>query len=66
MQTIHKAQWFKNAAIEARRKKELFAQEQQRAKIQAEQDREKDQIWTVIFVVVGIVVIIAFLIYLFS
>ena len=61
-----KAEWYANAAREARYKKEQFAKEMEQARIREEAEREKQQTLSNIFFVVGIIIFVAFIIFFFA
>lgn len=57
-----KAEWYKNAAIEARRQKDLYTQELEENRIREAEQREKEQALSNIYVVVGLTIFVAFII----
>ena len=61
-----KAEWFKNAAIEARQKKEQYAKKLEEKRIKEEQEREKQQATSNILLVIGLVIFVGFIIFFFS
>ena len=61
-----KAEWYRNAANEARRRKELHAKELEEARIKEVKQRESDQAMSNIFLVVGLIIFVAFIIFIFS
>jgi len=61
-----KAEWFKNAAIEARQKKERYEKGLEENRIKAEKEREKQQTTSNILLVIGLVVFVGFVIFFFS
>lgn len=61
-----KAQWYKNAAIEAKRRKEQYAKELEETRIKETKQREKGQTMSNIYLVVGFIIFIAFIIFFFS
>ena len=61
-----KAEWYKNAAVEARRKKELYAKELEENHIRKSKQQEKDQTASNICLVVGLIVVVAFIVFFFS
>ncbi len=61
-----KTEWYKNVAIEARRRKELYAKELEETRIREEKQREKDQAMSNIYLVVGLIIFVAFIIFFFS
>lgn len=61
-----KAEWFKNAAIEARQKKEQYAKKLEENRIKEEKEREKQQTTSKILLVIGLVVFVGFVIFFFS
>lgn len=61
-----KAEWYKNAAIEARRRKEQYAKELEETRINEAKQREKDQTMSNIYLVVGLILFVAFIIFFFS
>ena len=65
-EAVNKTQWYKNAAIEARRRKELYAKELEETRIREAKQREKDQTMSNIYLVVGLIIFVAFIIFFFS
>ena len=65
-EAIKKAEWYKNAAIEARQKKEQYAKELEESRIKEEKEREKQQTTSNILLVIGLVVFVGFVIFFFS
>jgi hypothetical protein len=63
---LQKAEWFKNAAIEARRRKERYAKELEENRIKEAKEREKQQTMSNIYLVIGLVIFVAFIIFFFS
>lgn len=61
-----KAEWYKNAAIEARKRKEQYAKELEETRIREAIQREKDQTMSNIYLVVGLILFVAFIIFFFS
>ena len=61
-----KSQWFKSAAVEARRRKEQYAKELEETRIREAKEREKQQTTSNILLVIGLVIFIAFIIFFFS
>jgi len=61
-----KAEWYKNAVVEARRRKELYSKELEGTRIREAKQREKDQTMSNIYMVVGLIVFVAFIIFFFS
>lgn len=61
-----KAAWYKNAAYEARRKKEIYAKEAEEARIRKAAQRENDQAMSNIYLIVGLIIGAAFLLFFFS
>lgn len=61
-----KAEWFKNASIEARRRMEICAKELEATRIREAKQRENEQYISFIFMVIGIMIFFAFLILIFS
>ena len=65
-EAVEKTQWYKNAAIEAKRRKELYAKQLEETRIREAKQRETDQAMSNIYMVIGLIIIIAFVIFLFS
>ena len=61
-----KAEWYKNAAIEAKKRKEEYAIKLQKTRIEVEKDKEKEQIMSNIYLVVGLIIFVTFIIFIFS
>lgn len=61
-----KAEWFKKAATEARRRKEQYAKVLEENRIREAKEKEKEQTMTNIYVVVGFLIIFVFLMFFFS
>ena len=61
-----KAEWYRNAAIEARHRKEQYAKEIEETRIREAKEREKQQTMSNIYLVVGLVIFVAFIIFFFS
>lgn len=61
-----KTQWYKNAAIEARRRKELYARELEETRIREAKQRERDQTMSNIYLMVGLIIFVAFIVFFFS
>ena len=61
-----KAEWYKNAAVEARQRKELFAKQLEEARIQEEAQREKEQVLSNVYLVLGLILFFAFIVFFFS
>ena len=62
----NKAKFFKNAAVEARKRKEQYAKELEETRIKEAQEREKQQNISNVLLVLGLVIIVAFIIFFFS
>ena len=65
-EVIEKAQWFNNAAIEARRKKEQYTKELEEKRIKEKKELEKQQNTSIILLVIGIVLFVVFFIIFLS
>ena len=61
-----KAEWFKNAAVEARRRKERYVKELEENRIKEAKEREKQQTMSNIYWVIGLVIFVAFITFFFS
>lgn len=61
-----KAEWFNNAAIEARRKKEQFSRELKDTQIRKEKEKIKQQSMSNIFLVLGLIILFIFILFFFS
>ena len=61
-----KAEWYKNAAVEARRRKEQYAKELEENRIKEAKEREKQQTMSNIYLVIGLAIFVAFIIFFFS
>lgn len=61
-----KAEWYKNAAIEAKQRKERYAKELEEARIKESKEREKQQTTSNILLVIGLVIFVGFIIFFFS
>lgn len=61
-----KTEWYKNAAIEARRRKELYAKELEKTRIREAKAREKQQTMSNIYLVVGLIILVVFIVFFFS
>lgn len=61
-----KAEWYKTAATEARRRKELYAKELEEARLREAKQREKNQTMSNIYLVTGLIIIVAFIVLVFS
>ena len=61
-----KAEWYKNAAIEARKRKEQYAKELEETRIREAKQREKDQTMSNVYLVIGLIIFVAFIIFFFS
>lgn len=62
----NKAKFFKNAAVEARRRKEQYAKELEETRIREAKEREKQQTMSNIYLVIGLAIFVAFIIFFFS
>lgn len=58
-----KAEWYKNAAVEARRKKELYANELEASRIREAKEREKQKTMGNICLIVGLIVFVVFIVF---
>ena len=63
---LQKAEWFKNAAIGARRRKERYTKELEENRIKEAKEREKQQTMSNIYLVIGLMIFVAFIIFFFS
>lgn len=63
---LKKAEWFKNAAIEARRRKEQYAKTLEETRARDEQVHLKQQAMSNIYLFLGLTILIVFFIFLFS
>ena len=61
-----KAEWYKNAAIEARRKKEEYEQELEVTRVAEENRKEKERAMSNVYLVIGLAIFVAFIIFFFS
>lgn len=61
-----KAEWYKNAAVEARRKKELYAKELEESRIREAKEREKQKTMGNICLIVGLIVFVVFIVFFAS
>lgn len=61
-----KAEWYKNAAVEARQRKELYAKELKETHIREAKQQEKDQTISIIGLVAGLIILVTFVILFFS
>ncbi len=61
-----KAEWYKNASVEARRKKEQYAKELEENRIKKAKEQEKQQTTSNILLVIGLVIFVGFIIFFFS
>ena len=61
-----KTQWYKNAAIEARKRKEQYAIKIEQTRIKESEEKEKQQTMSNIYLVIGLVLFVAFIIFFFS
>lgn len=61
-----KAEWYKNAAIEARRRKELYAKDLEETRIREAKQRGINHTMSNIFLVVGLIIFVAFIALFFS
>ena len=61
-----KSQWYKNAAIEARQKKDQYARDLEEKRIKEAKEREKQQTTSDILTVIGLIIFIVFIIFFFS
>lgn len=60
-----KSEWYKNATAEARRRKEIYVKEAEATRIKEKQEREKAQTMSNIYLVVGLLIIVAFIVFFF-
>lgn len=65
-EAVKKAAWYKNAAIEARQRKEQYAKELEETRIREAEEQEKQQTMNNICMVIGCLIIVAFILILFS
>lgn len=61
-----KAEWFKNAAIDARQRKEQYAKELEETRKREAVEREKQQSISNVLLVVGLIIFVAFIAFFFS
>lgn len=62
----NKAEWYKKAAIEARRRKDAYAKELEEARMMKAKQQEKAQAMSNIYLVIGLILFVAFIIFFFS
>ena len=65
-EAVKKAEWYKNAATEARQRKERYAKELEEAHIREAKEREKQQKTNNILLAIGTIILIIFIIFFFS
>lgn len=61
-----KAEWYKNAAIEAKLRKEQYAKELEVTRLKEAKQREKEQTMSNIYLIIGLIIFVAFIIFFFS
>lgn len=61
-----KAEWYKNSAIEVRKRTEQYAKELEETRIREAKQREKDQTMSNVYLVIGLIIFVAFIIFFFS
>lgn len=61
-----KAEWYKTAAVEARKKKEQYVKELEVTRAEDEKRKEKERALSVMYLVVGLVIFVAFIVFFFS
>ena len=59
---LRKSEWYKSAAIEAQKKKELYRKQLEETKIKEEKERALSNV----YLVVGLVIFVAFIVFFFS
>ena len=65
-EAVKKAEWYKNAATEARQRKERYAKELEETRIREAKEREKQQKTSNILLVIGLIIFVVFIIFFFS
>lgn len=63
---LQKAIWFKNAAVEARLRKERYAKELEENRIKEAKEHKKQQTISNILMVIGLIIFVVFIIFFFS
>lgn len=61
-----KTKWYKEASLEARRRKQLYAKQLEETRMREAKEKAKDQTMSAIYVVVGLIIFVALIAFFFS